>query len=83
MLAITATVILIVIAVAWPTGSTITVATVEATSTKPTGLTIIVGNAEVTLGRDGLQNRTTPWYELQHLSLSNPTASDGDGQNNL
>ena len=64
MLAITATVIPVVIAVAWPSSSSITVATVEATSTKPTGLTTTAGNAEVTLGRDGLQNRTTPWYEL-------------------
>ena len=64
MLAITATVTLVVIAVAWPTGSTITVATVEATSTKPTGLTTTAGNAEATLGRVSLQDRTTLWYEL-------------------
>ena len=80
MLAITATVILVVIAVAWPASASITV---ETTSTKRTGLTTTVGNAEMTLGGDHLQDPTTPWYEFWYLALSNPTAYDGDGLNIL
>ena len=81
--AMAATVTLVVIAVAWPARASITVATVETTSTKRTELTTTVGNAEMTLGGDRLQDPTTPWYEFWHLALSHPTASDGDGQNNL
>ena len=81
--AMSATVTLVVISVARPASASITVATVETTSTKRTGFTTTVGNAEMTLGGDHLQDPITPWYELWHLALSNPTAYDGDGLNIL